>query len=378
MTVLILGAGQLARMLSLAGAPLGIQVWAVDVASEQVLEPVSKLHSSLTLAQAIEQAQVISVEFEHIPEPLLQRCAASGKLRPGIEAIRAGADRVKEKALLDSLGIANCTYQIIGNTVELPAAVNELGESLVIKASRDGYDGYGQWRLTSQADLPALQQQLGELDLAAVPLVAEKMLHFERELSLVGARNAKGDCCFYPLADNAHYQGQLQVTLAPATQVTDALQQQAESIFTRLANALDYVGVLAVEFFQVGEQLLVNEIAPRVHNSGHWSMQGTACSQFENHLRAILDLPLGDTRATGVSAMLNVIGTELDVPALLAEESCYLHWYGKSLRAKRKMGHINVQGQTMAQLTDRLARLSAILPAAEFPLLDRQLKKLQA
>ncbi|MFT4940842.1 MAG: 5-(carboxyamino)imidazole ribonucleotide synthase [Paraglaciecola sp.] len=367
MSVLILGSGQLARMMYLAGAPLGMDVQAVDVSDNKVVNPVTKEILNITLERAIEEAESISVEFEHIPEELLQLVHASGKLMPSVEAILAGADRVREKRLLEKLAIQNCPHQIITHIDQLDSALVELGERLIIKTSRDGYDGYGQWRLTQPSELKALKLKLAELDLNKVPLIAEKMLNFDRELSLIGVRSKKGDMVFYPLTENLHHKGQLHVSVAPAPHVSDALTQQAQLVSTKLAEELDYVGVLAVEFFQMGENLLVNEIAPRVHNSGHWTMQGADTCQFENHLRAITGLPLGDTRVTSHSAMINIIGFKAFSRDMLGIPGCHLHWYGKTPRKKRKMGHFNLSRTSYQELAEAMQALAEYLPPEHFP-----------
>lgn len=369
MRVLVFGGGQLARMMYLAGCPLGMHVRAVDVSKDIVINPISKAPSKLTLAEAIEDTDVITVEFEHVPERLLEIADQTGKLKPSIQSIRVGADRVKEKSLLTSLGIANCEHQIFDDVEALPDAIKKLGMPIVLKASRDGYDGYGQWRIKQPEDIQSVTKELAKLDLKRVPIVAEKMINFDRELSLVGVRSSDGKFAFYPLAENRHHEGQLHLSIAPAPQISTQLQQQAEQYFIRLAKNLNYVGVLAVEFFQVGEQLLVNEIAPRVHNSGHWTIQGADTCQFENHLRAICGLPLGSTEFRSYTAMVNIIGGGSFSREMLGIPGCHLHWYGKSPRPKRKLGHFNVSGDCFATLGERLTDLSAHLPQEHFPLL---------
>lgn len=376
MSILILGSGQLARMMALAAYPLGLNVAAVDVNTLDVVNPITKAVIDVSLEQAIEAAQAISVEFEHIPQDLLDKVNASGKLKPSIESIMAGADRVKEKSLLSGLDIANCTYNIITHVDQLDSAVENLGEKLIIKASRDGYDGYGQWRLATAADLPELKAQLSQLDLEKVPLVAEKMLQFDRELSLVGVRDHKGNIAFYPLAENLHHQGQLAVSIAPAPKVDEKLITQAQGIFAKLAERLNYIGVLAVEFFQMGEQLLVNEIAPRVHNSGHWSMQGADTCQFDNHIRAIAGLPLGSTDVLSPTAMINIVGYDDFSKELLSIPGSHLHWYDKTVRPKRKMGHLNVCADSYAALGQKLLDLAKYFPEEHFPLLKKEATRL--
>jgi len=377
MRVVVYGAGQLAQMMYLAGSPLGIEVQAVDVNNDSVVHPVSKTPLDLSLAQALEDADALTVEFEHVPERLLEDAAKTNKLMPNIDSILVGADRVREKKLLESMQVANCEHQIVTDLAQLDDCIKQLGSKLILKASRDGYDGYGQWRLSDEADLPALKNSLQGLDLETVPLVVEKMVDFDRELSLIGVRNANGDVRTYPLAENLHHQGQLHVSVAPATHVDEALQTQAHDIFVKLAEGMDYVGVLAVELFQVGNTLLVNELAPRVHNSGHWSQSGAVTSQFENHLRAVCGLPLGDTSAIGPSAMVNIIGCSSFSRDLLSIDGSHLHWYGKSVREKRKMGHINVTTNSYESLGEKLLALSKYLPLEYFPKLVGEATRLK-
>jgi 5-(carboxyamino)imidazole ribonucleotide synthase len=376
MSILVLGSGQLARMMALAGYPLGISVQAVDVADNKIVDPLSKQIINNSLDRMIEEVNAITVEFEHIPEELLELVHASGKLKPSAEAILTGADRVREKKLLEKLAIANCPFEIITDVEQLDAAVEKLGDKLIIKASRDGYDGYGQWRLQSKNDIAKLKQQLSQLDLHKIPLIVEKMLNFDRELSLVAVRSINGDIAYYPLAENLHHQGQLHVSIAPAPKINEALNQQAKSILNKLAESLDYVGVLAVEFFQMGEQLLVNEIAPRVHNSGHWTMQGADTCQFENHLRAVRGLPLGSTKVTSPTAMINIIGCKDFSRDMLSIPGCHLHWYGKTPRKKRKMGHFNLCADNYVELGEAMHALTKYLPIDHFPMLKDEADRL--
>lgn len=377
MKALVYGGGQLARMMYLAGCPLGIHVRAVEVNKDQVINPISKAPGKVTLAEAIDDADVITVEFEHVPEHLLQMADEAGKLMPGITAIRAGADRVKEKNLLASLNIPTSEFCVMSNVNELPEIVDKLGTPLVLKASRDGYDGYGQWRLKNKADISDLSQTLSKLDLHTVPIIVEKMINFSREVSLVGVRSQNGEFAFYPLVENHHHEGQLHLTIAPAPDITENLQTQAETVFKKLAEELNYVGVLAVEFFQVDAQLMVNEIAPRVHNSGHWTMQGADTCQFENHLRAVCGLPLGSTELRSATAMVNIIGCGSFSRDMLAIPGCHIHWYGKAARAKRKLGHFNVSASDKTTLARRLLELQKHLPEESFPLLKSEAEKLQ-
>lgn len=380
MQVLVMGSGQLARMMALAGAPLNVQVLAYDVNTDTVVHPVTQQQFPLTLAQAVAQADVVSSEFEHIPYPVQDICQQSGKFFPNSTAIKAGGDRRQEKQLLDAAGVANAGYRIVSTEAEFQAAIAALGLPLVLKSALAGYDGKGQWRLKQPEDAAAIWADIETFMAGAdhtLPqaIVAEQFVRFDREVSLVGVRNAKGETLVYPLTENHHVNGVLAVSLALPGQ--QELQQQAKQMFDAVAAALDYVGVLALEFFQVGDQLLVNEIAPRVHNSGHWTQQGSDTCQFENHLRAVCGLPLGSTALVRPTVMVNILGEDTVNPEVLALPSCHLHWYGKSKRAGRKMGHINICGNSVAELATRFVALAQLLPSAQFPEVADVATKLQ-
>ncbi len=380
MQVLVMGAGQLARMMALAGAPLNVQVLAYDVNTDQVVHPVTQQQFPLTLAQAVAQADVVSSEFEHIPYPVQDICQQSGKFFPNSTAIKAGGDRRQEKQLLDTAGVANAGYRIVSTEAEFQAAIAALGLPLVLKSALAGYDGKGQWRLKQPEDAAAIWADIETFMAGAdhtLPqaIVAEQFVRFDREVSLVGVRNAQGETVVYPLTENHHVNGVLAVSLALPGQ--EALQQQAKQMFDAVATELNYVGVLALEFFQVGDRLLVNEIAPRVHNSGHWTQQGSDTCQFENHLRAVCGLPLGSTALVRPTVMVNILGEDTVDPAVLALPSCHLHWYGKGKRAGRKMGHINICGHSVAELATRFVALAQLLPPAQFPEVADVAAKLQ-
>lgn len=380
MNVLVMGAGQLARMMALAGAPLNLHVTAYDVNSAKVQHPVTGEIYPLTLEQAVAAADVVTSEFEHIPYPVQAVCEASGKFKPNSTAIKAGGDRRQEKALLDAAGVANAGYRIVQSETEFMLAINELGLPLVLKSALAGYDGKGQWRLKRLEDAALVWADIAAFMAGAdhsLPqaIVAEQFVRFDREVSLVGARNELGDTVVYPLTENHHVNGVLSVSLALPSD--SALQQQAKQMFDAVANQLQYVGVLALEFFQVGDQLLVNEIAPRVHNSGHWTQQGADTCQFENHLRAVCGLPLGSTALVRPTVMVNILGEDYVNPAVLSLPSCHLHWYGKAKRAGRKMGHINICGATAKELSERFSALSALLPESSFPEVAEMAAKLR-
>jgi len=222
---------------------------------------------------------------------------------------------------------------------------------LIVKSCSDGYDGKAQWRLKTLSDAQAFDEQYSASGIGDI--IIEKMIPFEREVSLVSVRSSKGEIKHYPLAENHHRQGILEQSIVPAPQLDDALVQQAQSYMEKLLSELNYVGVLAMECFQCEGELLVNELAPRVHNSGHWSQLGSVTGQFENHVRAISGLALGSTRCHGVAAMYNLIGNaQAPIEALSGDSS--LHWYGKSVRAGRKLGHVNFIADDYASLSDQL------------------------
>lgn len=377
MKVLVLGAGQLAQMMSLAAAPIGVEVLAVDVSDNSIVNPITKQVYEFDLAFAIEEARVITVEFEHIPEALLALAEESGKLAPNIQSIMAGADRVREKKLLEKHSVANCQHVIIDHLDQVSDIDKKLGEKIIFKASRDGYDGYGQWRMKSLSDIEPLRSIFASIDLQKVPLIAETTALFDREISVVGARDLHGNIRCFHIAENLHHEGQLHVSVAPASGLSEQLIAQANEIFTTIANGLDYIGVLAVELFQIGDQLLVNEIAPRVHNSGHWTLDGADTCQFEQHIRAIMGFPLGSTKTNSVTAMVNIIGCTSFSRDLIAIEGCHLHWYGKALREKRKMGHINVVADNYLALGNKLTALLEHLPREYFPLLADEASRLK-
>ncbi|MBZ9613307.1 5-(carboxyamino)imidazole ribonucleotide synthase [Rheinheimera maricola] len=376
MKVLVLGAGQLARMMALAGAPLNISISAYDVNSDSIVHPLTQQNLGKGLANAIADADVVTAEFEHIPLPVLAQCQQSGKFFPGEAAIKAGGDRRLEKQLLDNAGVRSANYHIVNSEADFNAAISKLGLPLVFKSALAGYDGKGQWRLKQPEQAAALWQDISAF-LAAdstQAIVAEQFIPFQREVSLIGARNSSGEVQVYPLTENHHVNGVLSVSLAVSG--NEQLQQQAQQMFTAVANQLNYVGVLAIEFFDVNGELLVNEIAPRVHNSGHWTQQGADVCQFEQHLRAVCDLPLGSTALVRPSLMVNILGEDRVPEQILALPGLHLHWYGKSKRAGRKMGHINLSAAGNAQLKQRFEQLIALLPAAAFPELAQMADRL--
>ena len=360
MNVLILGAGQLARMMALAGAPLNIYVKAYDLNSAQVINPVTLQPYTTSLETEIEKTHVITAEFEHVPLDLLNQCEQSGKLKPHAAAIKVGGDRRLEKTLLDQAQVSNADFRIITNYEAFNQCIKQIGLPLVLKTALGGYDGKGQWQVKSMTEAAAAWQEI-EVVLNNDPdqaIIAESFIPFDYEVSIVGVRDQNGLIKTYPLAQNSHKNGILRIS-SPINNTT--LQQKAEQSFRKIAESLNYVGVLAIEFFVINDQLLVNEIAPRVHNSGHWTQQGSITCQFENHLRAVCGLHIGSTESRLSTAMINILGIDQVPSAILELNDIHLHWYNKPIKPFRKMGHINICGSTDAELYQKLSMVTSLL-----------------
>jgi len=370
MKILVLGSGQLARMMSLAGAPLDLNVTAYDVGTKNIVHPLTGEIYAQDLQASIADVDVITAEFEHIPHDVLELCCKSGKFYPGKQAIKTGGDRAIEKALLDEANVPCAPYKLITEKAHLIEAVTTLGKPLVIKTCQAGYDGKGQWRLKSDDQIDEIWSEMADFiatgtDSLPHTIIAEKMIPFCREVSVIGARDKSGNMAIYPVTENEHTDGVL--TLSIASEICEKIQTQGESAFKKLATKMDYVGVLAIEFFDVDGTLMVNEIAPRVHNSGHWTQQGCASSQFENHMRAVCGLPLGCTELLRPSAMINVLGQSSIPTQVLNTPDVLSHWYGKSKKPGRKMGHINVSAATNEELAQKLEALAELLPESDYP-----------
>ena len=352
MTIGVLGAGQLGRMMALAGYPLGLDFLFLDREPGTPAHQVAPcLFGSFTdpglLDELARRCEVVTVDWENVPAEALTRLGAHTRIAPPPAALAAAQDRAEEKALFRRLGIPTNRTQTVDSLADLENAVRTLGLPGVLKTRRLGYDGKGQAVLRRPADIARAWASLG-----SAPLLYEERIDFDYEVSIIGVRGMNGQIAVYPLNRNLHRDGILRLTRAPwrAPKVEAAAQRHVR----RVLKALDYVGVLTIEFFVVKGRLLANEMAPRVHNSGHWTIEGAVTSQFENHLRAICGLPLGATTARGHSAMLNLIGRMPDRAPLLAQPRLHLHDYGKSPREGRKLGHLTLV-ETSAAAADRRA-----------------------
>ncbi len=357
MKIGILGGGQLARMLCLAGIPLGLEFRVLDPSSEAcaalVAEHiVAEYEDTNALARFVEGVEVVTYEFENVPQASAAWLQARVPVFPPPAALEKSQDRLVEKTFLQSLDVPTAPFAPVGSREELANAIAQIGLPALLKTRRMGYDGKGQFVLKTSEDVENAWQELNGQE-----LILEGFILFDRELSILAVRGRAGGTAFYPLVENHHREGILRLSLCPAPNHSDALQIQAETHALRVLETLNYVGVLAIEFFQQGDQLIANEMAPRVHNSGHWTIEGAECSQFENHIRAMAGLPLGSTSHRGVSAMLNIIGELPDTRKILETEHAHLHLYGKAPRAGRKIGHVTIRAQNMAHRDNVIAAL---------------------
>jgi 5-(carboxyamino)imidazole ribonucleotide synthase len=361
-TLGILGGGQLARMLALAGAPLGLRFLVMDSAEEAcaaqfVPQLKADYRDEAALAEFAARVDVATFDFENVPAESAEWLAARIPVHPGPRALAVAQDRLAEKTLFRELGLGVPPFADVPDRAALDAAIAAIGAPCILKTRRLGYDGKGQFRLRSAADADAAWDALGG-QAARVGLILEGFVRFDRELSVVAVRSRDGEVRAWPLTENWHVDGVLSASLAPA-RVDPALQALALAQATRVAEALGYVGVFALELFQVGDALLANEMAPRVHNSGHWTIEGAETSQFENHLRAVLGLPLGSTAARGASCMLNWIGAMPEAGPVLRDPQGHWHDYGKTPREGRKVGHATLRADDAAALAEALARVGA-------------------
>ena len=350
----ILGGGQLGRMIALAGYPLGL--------TSTVLEPTSgssaaqvcghiagefdDLRALYDLAKA---SDVVTFEFENVPVESARWLAERAPVFPPPRALEVSQERLAEKQFFQSLGIPTPPFAAIETESDFRTAVAEIGLPAVLKTRRFGYDGKGQAVLRTPADAEAAWTRLG-----GRPLILEGFVQFDRELSLIAVRGRTGQIVTYPLIENVHIDGILHRSVAPAPHLGEELSERAAEFASRVLTELDYVGVLTIEWFQDGPRLLANEMAPRVHNSGHWTIEGALTSQFENHARAVCGLPLGKPDAVGHSAMYNFIGDVPEAAAVLANADAHLHLYGKSSRPGRKVGHVTLRAASGSELQAKL------------------------
>ncbi|TWT44765.1 N5-carboxyaminoimidazole ribonucleotide synthase [Phycisphaerae bacterium RAS1] len=365
MKVGVLGGGQLGRMLALAGYPLGIHTRFLERRSDcpaGYLEEVTvgAYDDPQALETFAQDIDVATFEFENVPESAARFLSGRVPVYPPPASLGVTQDRLAEKRLFEELGIATAPFRAVDSLDQLHAALDALGPPVVLKRRRLGYDGKGQTVIRSADEIAPAWAHLG--DAAGV---LESFIEFERELSLISVRGRDGEIRHYPPCHNVHRDGILNVTIAPALDLDATMVAAAEQANRRILEHFQYVGVLTVEYFVSGSALLANETAPRVHNSGHWTIEGADASQFENHLRAILGLPLGSTRAVGFCGMINLIGTVPPLADLLRLPGVHVHLYGKEPRPGRKLGHLTVFDATREGMMRQFRALRGVAMSME-------------
>ena len=364
MTIGVVGGGQLGRMLAIAGYPLGLDFLFLDHSRTAPAGQVAPLleadfRDRARLQELASRSDVLTFDWENVPVESLR--GLSCPVRPSRAALAVAQDRASEKRLFERLGIPTTRWRNVESRRDLARALSQIGLPAMLKTRRLGYDGKGQAALHTERDADAAWERLG-----ASPLIFEELVAFDSEVSIVGARGLDGATAFYPLCLNTHAGGILRVTRAPYERPT--LQRTAERHLARVLANFRYVGVLTIEFFVRAGRLIANEMAPRVHNSGHWTIEGAATSQFENHVRAVAGLPLGQTRALGHSAMINLIGRMPPRARMLAHPGLHLHVYGKEPRPGRKLGHCTFVARSV-QVRDAWVRrlLRELAPDIRIP-----------
>lgn len=355
----IIGAGQLGQMLGHAGRSLGIECIFLDPAENPPARDAGTVIRCAFddidgLRELASRVDVLTFEFENVSVTAVESVTDMLDVYPPPAALRFAQDRLAEKQLFQSLSIPVAAFATVDSEVDLKHAADEIGLPLVLKTRRLGYDGKGQIVVRDGSALADSWRELG-----TTPLIAEQMIDFDYEVSAIGARNVSGDMVSYPLTENVHKDGMLRTSRAPAGSLE--LTALAQDYHAKLAEELNYVGVLALELFVVGDKLLANEFAPRVHNSGHWTIEGAVTSQFENHLRAVTNMPLGDAAAVGYIAMENLIGSLPADLQLLRDAGYNTHEYGKSPRAGRKLGHITLLAGDADSREQKLQALHEIM-----------------
>ena len=375
-TVGILGGGQLARMLALAGAPLGLRFLVLDAAVDACAAQCAPslradYHDFDALAEFATRVDVATFDFENVPAESARWLAERTPVFPNPRALAVAQDRLAEKSLFRELGIAVPAFADVDSRAALDAAIARIGAPCILKTRRLGYDGKGQFRLRTPSDADAAWSALGAQAMT-VGLILEAFVPFQRELSVIAVRGRDGEFRTWSLTENWHDHGILSASLAPAV-VDAAITEKAIAHARAVAESLDYVGVFALELFLADGELLANEMAPRVHNSGHWTIEGAETSQFQNHLRAVLGLPLGSTRMVGHACMLNWIGELPDAHVVFADPCGHWHDYGKAPREGRKVGHATLRAETADALSAALQRVGTALAreAQVAPVIER-------
>jgi 5-(carboxyamino)imidazole ribonucleotide synthase len=359
MRVGILGGGQLARMLALGGHPLGATFVILDPAPDACASAVSShIIGEYTDREKLKQfaglIDIVTYEFENVPAEGVEYLATKLPVHPPVHALAMSRDRLYEKSLFRDLGISTPDFFNVTSLDDLRLAAKEVGLPAILKSRTLGYDGKGQVVIKSMDEL----ENAWASRLAGVDCILESFVNFKREISIVAVRSRSGEIIFYPVSENAHREGILRHSVCS---LNDPMQKSAEDYITRLLNHFDYVGVMALELFDTGGWLMANEVAPRVHNTGHWTIEGAQTSQFENHIRAIMGLPLGSTTPMGRSAMINFIGTIPPAASILEIKGAHYHNYGKAPVAGRKLGHVTICGDKEKEVMAGMKKVQALI-----------------
>jgi len=362
MKIGVLGAGQLGRMLALSAYPLGHQMRFLALSEEDPSSLLGKtfIHNNNPemVSNFADSSDIVTYESENTDVTIVNEISKNTKVYPSDKSLYISQHRGREKALLDTLKIPCAPYQMVNSLDDLKSAIKNIGIPSILKTATDGYDGKGQFLIKSEAQIDEAWEKMSGVD-----AILEGFINFKRELSLIAVRGIDGSLEYYPLVENSHHEGILRQTLAPAQNISVSLQNKAEEYMSSLLKEIKHVGVLTIELFESDDGLLVNEIAPRVHNSGHWTIEGAQTSQFENHIRAITESPLGQTTMTSkFSAMINIIGVHGPIQKVLETKNAHLHLYNKAERTGRKLGHITLTSNSIDELNKTIDSLKEYLP----------------
>ncbi len=361
----ILGSGQLGRMMAISGYPLGHKFGFYGAGDEDpsallghLFKQSENSDDTASLEKLVDFSDVITYESENTDIELVKQISKIIPVFPSVKSLYTSQHRGREKEMFKKLKITCAPYKIINSLEDLENAVKNIGLPAVLKTTTEGYDGKGQFVLKEEQQIIQAWKEIGDRE-----LILEGFIDFKRELSLIAVRNAYNEHVYYPLVHNVHHEGVLRYTIAPARGMSDEIQQLAQSYMKSVLDELDHVGVLTLEFFETSQGLVVNEMAPRVHNSGHWSIEGAVTNQFENHVRAISGMPLGDASLRQpLAAMINIIGKTGSVEDVLKIPKTFLHLYDKEEREGRKLGHINLVADSEEELFELFNKLQVFLP----------------
>ena len=361
MKIGVLGAGQLGRMLALSAYPLGHQMRFLALSEEDPSSLLGKtfIHNNNPemVSNFADSSDIVTYESENTDVTIVNEISKNTKVFPSDKSLYISQHRGREKALLDALKIPCAPYQMVNSLDDLKSAIKNIGIPSILKTVTDGYDGKGQFLIKSETQIHEAWEKMAGAD-----SILEGFINFKRELSLIAVRGIDGSLEYYPLVENSHHEGILRLTIAPAQNISASLQKKAEEYMSSILKEIKHVGVLTIELFE-SDDLLVNEIAPRVHNSGHWTIEGTQTSQFENHIRAITESPLGQTTITSkFSAMINIIGVHGPIQKVLKTKNAHLHLYNKEERTGRKLGHITLTSNSIDELNKTIESLKEYLP----------------